>query len=219
MHWVTYLINWIRSFGGKSPAHEMEPPPVQHEIPSAKQPESKYIQINFRDQLIKEAEKCIGVHESGGNNKGPAVERFQKAVDGRAQGEPWCAAFVQFCINEVEAQFGATVVVHRSEHCLTIWAKTPGVHRYKFPKPGFLVIWGYEDSLNGHIGIVTRVIDDFTIETIEGNTSPDDKTVEREGDGVYRKTRSLKAVGKMKLVGFICPFNPDNVSRPEVTQS
>ena len=219
MHWVTYLLNWIRSYGDRSPAHTGEPPPVNHEIPSAKQPESKHVQINFRDELIAAAAKKIGVHESGGNNKGPEVEQFQKAVDGKAQGEPWCAAFVQFCIMEVEKRFGATVVCHRSEHCLTIWAKTPGVHRYKFPKPGYLVIWNYENSLNGHIGIVSRVIDEFTIETIEGNTGPDDKTVEREGDGVYRKTRSLKQTGKMKLMGFICPFNPDNVTRPEVSQS
>jgi hypothetical protein len=38
--------------------------------------------------------------------------------------------------------------------------------------------------------------------TVEGNTGSD----MREGDGVYLKTRSKTANGKMKVVGFLKPF-------------
>ena len=214
MGWVGKLLKWLKS-EKSDPGVKKEPPPVS----SPPKPITVYTKIDFMKELIRAAEKCIGVTEHGGNNKGPEVERFQKAVDGKAQGEPWCAAFVQFCVKEIGSSLRATVVVYPSEHCMTIWGRTPGVHRYKSPKPGFLVIWNYEGSTNGHIGIVTKVIDEFTIETIEGNTSPDDKTIEREGDGVYRKVRSTKTVGKMKLVGFIAPFNPDSVERPEISVS
>lgn len=217
MSWVGKILSWLKS-GKTDPGARKEPPPVSTP-PVAAKPKTVYAKIDFMQELIRAAEKCIGAHEVGGNNKGPEVERFQKAVDGKAQGEPWCAAFVQFCVKEVEKNLKATVVVHPSEHCMTVWTRTPGVHRYKSPKPGFLVVWNYEGSLNGHIGIVSKVIDEFTIETIEGNTSPDDKTIEREGDGVYRKVRTTKQVGRMKLVGFIAPFNPDSVERPEISIS
>lgn len=219
MSWVKTLLNWMTSGGKKGPGPGKEPSPVSEVKPLVRHTETVIVQVTFTKELVREAERFLGVHEVGGNNMGEAVERFQMAVDGKAQGEPWCAAFVQFCIKEVEAAHGPTVVVARSEHCMTIWNRTSGVHRYKSPKPGYLVIWNYEGTTNGHIGIVTKVIDELTIETIEGNTGPDSKTVEREGDGVYRKTRSTKTVGKMKLVGFIAPFNPDTAERPEIVVS
>lgn len=224
MSWATRFINWMTStfsFGKKAQAALPEPPPVLDPLP-AKTPEEpkpgipKTAKVNFLRELIRESEKWVGTHEKGGNNQGPDVARFQKAVDGKAQGEPWCACFVQFCVKEVQMRLGATVVMASSEHCMTIWTRTSGVHRYRSPKAGFVVIWNYEGTANGHIGIVTRVIDEFTIETIEGNTSPDDNTIEREGDGVYRKIRTTKTIGKMKLVGFIAPFNPETVERPDI---
>jgi hypothetical protein len=219
MSWFAKFIGWMTQRPKSDPGLHGTPPLVQDEEPTARKPETIYVKIDFRQELIREAEKWVGVKEVGGNNKGPDVERFQKAVDGKAEGEPWCAAFVQFCIREVEVNFKPTVVSFRSEHCMTIWNKTPGVHRYGSPKPGFLVIWNYVGTASGHIGIVRRVIDEFTIETIEGNTAPDDNRIEREGDGVYRKIRTTKTVGKMKLVGFIAPFNPDQVERPQVNPS
>ncbi len=218
MSWVKKLLHWMTS-GKKNPGPRTEPPSISPEKPLVRRTETVIAHVNFMKELCREAERYVGVHEAGGNNRGEMVERFQKAVDGKAQGEPWCAAFVQFCIAEVEAAHGPTVVVARYEHCMTIWNRTSGVHRYKSPKPGFLVIWNYEGTTNGHIGIVTKVLDELTIETIEGNTSPDAKTIEREGDGVYRKTRSTKTVGRMRLVGFIAPFNPDSAERPQIVVS
>lgn len=219
MSWVSKLFNWVTASSKRSPGSGSGPPPVNDPQPTARRPETVYAKVDFLVELIREAERCVGVTEHGGNNKGAEVEHFQRAVDGKAQGEPWCAAFVQSCLKEVAAVHGATLVAHVSEHCMTIWRKTPGVHRYRSPKAGYLIIWNYEGSTNGHIGIVRRVIDEFTIETIEGNTGPDDKAIEREGDGVYRKVRSTKSIGKMKLVGFIAPFNPESVERPEIKVS
>lgn len=217
MSWLERTFSFFRGLAGRGDPNAepaVEKPPV-----SARAPESVYVHISFLRELILEAEKWVGVHEVGGNNRGPEVERFQKAVDGRAEAEAWCAAFVQFCMKEVATRLAATQTAFSSEHCLTIWARTAKIHCNASPKAGYLVIWKYDGTSNGHIGIVSRVIDEFTIETIEGNTSPEDKTVVREGDGVYRKLRSTKRVGTMKLVGYICPFYPIETERPTIRVS
>ena len=56
----------------------------------------------------------------------------------------------------------------------------------------------YFDALGriGHIGIIVDGTYDRLI-TVEGNTSdPDSNGDEREGDGVYRKRRTWKSLGK-----------------------
>lgn len=147
--------------------------------------------------LVEVAQKYVGVKEKGGDNKGPEVERFQKAVDGKAQGEPWCMAFVQFCIKEAKLQSK----IFESEHCLTVWNKTPKEQRLKEPVPGCLVIWQYGDTTNGHVGIVTAVFKN-SIHTIEGNTG-DGKGIVREGDGVYARNRSRAGSQQMKILGYL----------------
>jgi len=61
--------------------------------------------------LVEEALKWVGTMEKGGDNKGPEVEEFQKAVDGKAQKEPWCMAYVQFCIKKVEEKLSLIQLV------------------------------------------------------------------------------------------------------------
>lgn len=155
--------------------------------------------------LVAEAMKYIGVTEHGGENKGPQVEEFQKAVDGKAAGEPWCAAFMMFCLQQAEDLTGLSSAVHRSEHCLTVWNMTPKDMRREKPEPGCLVIWQYGETTAGHMGIVKEVLPDGRMITIEGNTS-DSSGVEREGDGVFEKNRSVVGSDKMKVAGFLLPF-------------
>jgi lysozyme family protein len=158
---------------------------------------------SIEQTLIAEAKKWIGIHEIGGNNKGPDVERFQKAVDGKASGEPWCMSFCQFCVKETEAVVGKHSLIFRSEHCLTVWRRSPSSLRSTKPVAGSLVIWQHGTSENGHTGIVTDVSSDGkTFQTVEGNTS-DSSGVNREGDGVYANTRSIGGNGDMKVVGFL----------------
>ena len=166
-----------------------------------------------RQILVHEANKWVGIQETS-NNKGAEVEMFQKAVDGKAQGEPWCCCFIQFCLNQVDSEIDKAVkIIHdrswiyKTELCAAVWAKTPIEARIRDPEPGCLVVWGYElngkPTGKGHIGIVER-IGENTLYTIEGNTGPSSNEIKREGDGVYRKTRPRHSgIGNMKLVGFL----------------
>jgi hypothetical protein len=47
--------------------------------------------------LVEFAKKYVGTKEDPKkDNSGELIVLFQKAVDGKAQGEPWCMAFTQF---------------------------------------------------------------------------------------------------------------------------
>jgi hypothetical protein len=157
--------------------------------------------------LIEVATKYIGVKEATNHNDGPEVEMFQKAVDGKANGESWCMGFVQYCIKQVEQIKNIRTNLFSSEHCLTVWNKTDHDMRRTEPQPGYIVIWQHGNTTQGHTGIVTSGLqmDGVTFNTIEGNTG-DGSGVVRDGDGVYRRTRSINGAGSMKVLGFIDPF-------------
>lgn len=165
--------------------------------------------------LVAEAERWIGIKEGPKDNSGQMVERFQKAVDGKAVGEPWCMSFAQFCIKAVDELCERTEIpslsdrspLIKTEHCMTLWNKTPAHLRSNKPKAGYLVIWQKRNqhgrpTSQGHVGIVTEVINATTFRTVEGNTGGG-HGVNRDGDGVFPKLRSVNGAGSMFVKGFI----------------
>jgi hypothetical protein len=173
--------------------------------------------IELKTSLLSfEAKRWVGVLEEG-QNSGQLIQIFQRLVDGRAEGEPWCMCFAQYCIKMVD-QFFAELFpkelasessIFRSEHCLTTWNKSPHL-RILEPVKGSLCIWqkfdGDKPTTSGHTGIVTDVHEDGTISIVEGNTAPQtSRMIEREGDGVYLKRykRDHMSKGSLKLKGFL----------------
>lgn len=159
--------------------------------------------------LIAEALRHTAVRERGGANRGKEVEEFQRAVDGKASGEAWCMCFVQFCVKKAEEALNRHSDIARSEHCLTVWNNTPIIMRRRKPAPGLIVIWKHDGTSNGHTGIITHVDPNGIMNTVEGNTgggATAQSAVVREGDGVYRRARSVNGSGSMKIVGYIDPF-------------
>lgn len=152
-------------------------------------------------RLVELARSFVGVHEAG-HNKGAQVEAFQKAVDGRAQQEPWCMAFVQYCIMQVEKEFGIKTNLPRTEHVRTAWNKCSSEHKGDKCEEGYIALYGKEDSTSGHTGIVTEKWYNNVFTCVEGNTN---MAGSREGDGVYEKKRKRKH-GNLILLGFIDPF-------------
>lgn len=160
--------------------------------------------------LILEAHRWLGIQEIGGNNQGQVVGIFQRDA-GIAPGDPWCMAFVQYCINHVDE----TVAVFNSDadrsrmakgaHCLTVWNKTPESLKTSTPVPGSIAVWQHSDQASGHTGVVVDIPDNGFFRTIEGNTSPG-QGVNRDGDGVFQKDHAITAIGSMRLLGFILPW-------------
>jgi len=138
--------------------------------------------------LTVEAERWLGMMEEGGNNMGQLVRLFQSQI-GIAHGEPWCMSFVQYCCYWVDRYVSsqATHSLHKSEHCMTVWRKTPQSCRLHRPEVGSVAIWNKLGTDAGHTGVVIGV-GEGNITTIEGNTGDDARRVIREGDGVFAKS-------------------------------
>jgi hypothetical protein len=132
-------------------------------------------------------------------NGGPQVEWYQKTVDGKAQREPWCLAFIQTMAFEISAQYNLKNPLFPTEHCLTLWNKTPQKYKSMLPSLGSVFIQQYIGTTNGHTGVVIEFNKEY-FKTIEGNTNKDGS---REGDGVYEKIRFYTDTTKVKKKGFI----------------
>lgn len=170
--------------------------------------------------LVWFARSYVWVTEQGGPNKGQVVEQFQKAVDGKAQGEPWCVGFVQYCVKRVDSLADALARantsmrsrLYQSELATEVWHKSPRELRLLGPTPGAIVVWARlvdgKPSWQGHIGIVTGLsaAPHEPDTTVEGNTSSGVQGSQREGDGVYeRERRDYELPGFVKL-GFLDPW-------------
>lgn len=154
-----------------------------------------------RKTFVDIALKYVGVHEATGHNDGAQIEEFQRAVDGKTQGESWCMAFVQHCLKQVNEPTD----LYKSEHCMTVWNKSPHELRVDKPYAGCIVIWNKTGSQSGHTGIVQTIVEPDHMITIEGNTS-DGTGINADGDGVYIRKRSLTGTDAFKVVGFLDPF-------------
>lgn len=136
----------------------------------------------------------VGVREVG-VNRGRRVEEYLRAAH-LAPGNPWCAAFVTWCIHRAAESVGAKTSFPRTGYCPTIatWARKHKV-LHATPQPGDLFLrWGQAKGVwrFKHTGFVESV-GGGGYRTIEGNTSPSGS---REGDRVLRLRRPLRAVDR-----------------------
>ncbi len=155
-----------------------------------------------RSVFIYAVESCVGIRESGGNNRGPMVKLLQETIDS-AEAESWCMSFMQTCIAYAEKKTGVKSPVLATETCTECWDKTPKGSRVKIaPLPGAIVIWQHGNAWKGHTGMVSEYRGS-TMETVEGNTGGESFS---DGDGVYMKIRNSKKTGSMKVLGFLKPF-------------
>ena len=91
----------IRLKGGPVPSLPKSPSASKKnskpELPAEKKMSNK---INALESLVKIALSQVGVKESGGNNNGPEVRKYQSATELKPASWPWCAAFTGWIIRE-----------------------------------------------------------------------------------------------------------------------
>lgn len=129
--------------------------------------------------LTSVAESQLGVTESPiGSNWGPQVKEYL-ASTGINFPAPWCAAFVQWCLNKIgQKGYGAYV---------PSWDKKS--LRVETPKRNDLgLVWFSSMKRYAHIYIVTGRPSLRSVESIEGNTNNGGS---REGIGVFKRIRPL----------------------------
>ncbi len=142
-----------------------------------------------------------GVRETGGNNRGPQVEEFQKSI-GLVAGDPWCAAFICFCIKKAAASLGVKPNFQYGGSVYKLWTRNPDLQMAD-PELNCLFLIDHGLSKKGtRIGHTGFCVGPFPsdpnaypdemfldkIETMEGNTNA---AGSRDGDGAYHKSRKL----------------------------
>ena len=157
--------------------------------------ESYFPQRDVLKTIVSNANKYIGVTESGGNNRGKEVEYFLATV-GLKAGLPWCTAFTCTVLHESEVQ-----------NPMTGWTPALATHKtgqrilkrddYK----GGMVFTLYYANLKreGHSGFITQ-IQGNSVMTVEGNTTNRGTRETHQGkDGVNQILRPKSALHNVIL--------------------
>jgi peptidoglycan hydrolase-like protein with peptidoglycan-binding domain len=144
---------------------------------------------------LAKGQLLLNVRETS-KNQGPEIKKFWSATtypDGYENREPYCAAFMCWLVRE--AVGGRTVPFSLPRSPLAYdfekWATANAAKGVSFttaPKAGDI----FTLATASHVGLVVGV-DGSSIITIEANT---DGSGSREGDGVYKRTRSISSVRK-----------------------
>jgi hypothetical protein len=148
-----------------------------------------------------------GVREES-ENRGPRVDAYLRAA-GVGPGNPWCAAFVYWCIEQAAGKLALANPFPRTAYCPDIlnWANERDLLTGS-PEPGdvFLRIGEVGGETRAcHTGFVTHTSGDH-FGTIEGNTNIDGS---REGIGVFLRSRPIS--GSYKFVRW-SELAPDHAS-------
>lgn len=147
------------------------------------------------------AKQYIGQKEKPGNDfdaDTPLGKILKEA--GQKDGEAWCCYFQEaIFVETLRALFSASTVQTFYNF------KNAGYEIHDVPKVGTLVIWqSYKDGKpiwSGHAGLVTKVNQDGSFVTIEGNTS---EKSGREGTSVQEKVRkNVRVENGLNILGFI----------------
>lgn len=140
-------------------------------------PESEDKSMNAIDKLIQIAKSEIGYLEKASNSQLDSktanagennYTKYWRDIKPDYQGQPWCAAFVSWCMMKA---FGLDTAKKLLKHWPYVYCPTMAdlFTLNSNPKVGDIVIF-YHNGTFTHTGIVTAVIGD-RFYTIEGNTS------------------------------------------------
>ena len=146
-------------------------------------------------ELVRIAEGELKVKETS-KNQGPGIEKYWPATSypsGYKEHQPWCAAFVAWCVREAGRREGWLVKDTARPRSAAVREWVPAALKLgwevfgprdglRFPRAGDVVVFTFS-----HIGIVTD-FDGTWVKTIEGNTNA---AGNREGKFVMRHQRVL----------------------------
>lgn len=149
-----------------------------------------YVMLPGRERRVLAAAwlcDVVKVREKG-NNAGELVEAIL-ASTGLPKGNPWCAA-----AQHVVALVSQTWHPKTGAASVRVWrdkGRTSGrAIPVKSAKRGDLLTKDYGNG-KGHIGVCVRRLGPL-IASIEGNTGSGEAGSQRDGDGMYRRTRLAK---------------------------
>ena len=152
-------------------------------------------------KLIAIAQSEIGTREVGGNNCGFKIRTYQRATNLDPENWPWCAAFVDYCIQQwltdADVVKWLNLQVSTPEQWRPKTALAYGLESWAKERPKTTLILSENDQANAgdivtfdfsHTGIVLEDDGKYLV-TCEGNTNGKGERDSESGDGVWRKIR------------------------------
>lgn len=166
--------------------------------------DAQFSALPLAERTLHVARSQVGVKEvPSGSNWGPMVKIFL-AFAGWKSPQPWCAAFIGYCIVQAGGKKSRLWKGLASTWGLYDWAvKEKRIS--EVPKRGDLFVWS--TSKGGHTGIVAEVVQKRSagrsvlyVRTIEGNTNDGGS---REGNAVLERLRSVASLLAYPRAGFV----------------
>lgn len=172
------------------------------------------VYASLQEQVIVNSGKYLNVRERTNRNDDPQIDKML-AYLGLPPRQSWCAAFVVW--NYKEAGYR----LPRQGRCATLLkvCRANGLRYQVFDsddiaigaqrlRSGDIPIWAHgginaAGDFNGHTGIVLGQLNRTSFRSREGNTMPSNAGNQREGGGVYDRTRGLGFGSSFRVVGFI----------------
>ena len=162
---------------------------------------AQYEALPARERVILAAASFEG-HRETSRNSSTLIDWMIGLFGGRRR-DPWCAYFVSSMIRLAGSKFP----IPKRAGSTYSWITSSDVlsSRTDLPSRGSIFIWCDRTRAQGewlwlgHMGFVVKV-EKGIVHTIEGNTN---LSGSREGDGVYRRTRSLKSIMSHDKWAFI----------------
>lgn len=111
----------------------------------------------------------LGVHEEGGNNRGPQIEIYLASVY-LLPGNPWCAAAMFWCFRIAAARGHFVNPFPRTGSALHVWSLADKHFRVMAPSRGCVYVVDCGDG-KGHVGIIESVADNGMVTELSGNTN------------------------------------------------
>lgn len=139
----------------------------------------------------------VGVHEEGGNNRGPDVAAYLGSV-GLDPGYAWCSAFLFWCFKAAAAKTGLVNPYPKTASSLKVWTFAEPICRLSNPTAGAVYVLRHSPT-TGHVGIVESCEDGVIVE-ISGNTN---ERGSREGNAVARHTGQPEVTHGGELLGYL----------------
>jgi len=146
----------------------------------------------------------VGTKELTGHNDGKAVEMFLHSV-GRHKGDSWCAAYVSYCLTAGHVKSPAV----RSGLARS-FKQSPGLikandvlMKIKSVPAGSIVGWEKGNTISGHIAFTIKRWCGISGNTVEGNTSSGISGSQSDGDGVYKRIRSIQPANYFRIKWFV----------------
>lgn len=166
----------------------------------------------FSRRLIDTATTFVGLRETESNAAFNDAARSKKLIAAFkrvpwwASGAPYCAAFdgaVVIITAEALGLDPSGFLKHWTAHCMTNVRKMRELgYLVTNPKEGALWLARHGDTDSGHAGLIASY-GSVNMATVEGNTSSGNAGSQRNGDGIFARTRDIRQNGNLKTMGFV----------------